>query len=90
MNLNYKNNIIFHIPRLAVIVVLKIYQKIFSFDHGILKVFYPFGFCRFYPTCSEYSIQSIEKYGLIRGAIKTIKRIGRCHPWSRGGYDPVK
>jgi hypothetical protein len=48
------------------------------------------GKCRFYPTCSEYSIQAIEKYGALKGIIMTGKRILKCHPFHPGGYDPVK
>lgn len=45
--------------------------------------------CRFVPTCSEYALQAIEKYGTIRGGIMAIRRILRCHPFHPGGYDPV-
>ena len=45
--------------------------------------------CRFSPTCSEYSKQSLIKYGLIKGSILSIKRILKCNPWGGNGYDPV-
>ena len=45
--------------------------------------------CKFYPTCSEYTKQAIEKYGCIKGIIKGIFRILKCNPFSKGGYDPL-
>lgn len=45
--------------------------------------------CRFYPSCSEYAINAVEKYGTFKGIFKGIKRVLRCHPFSRGGYDPA-
>jgi putative membrane protein insertion efficiency factor len=45
--------------------------------------------CRFEPTCSVYTYQAIEKYGVIKGGIMGAKRIARCHPLNPGGYDPV-
>ncbi|MDD1779423.1 MAG: membrane protein insertion efficiency factor YidD [Candidatus Helarchaeota archaeon] len=50
----------------------------------------PFNHCRFYPSCSEYSLEAIEAYGVIPGLLLTAKRIVKCHPFSAsGGYDPV-
>ena len=47
------------------------------------------GQCRFQPTCSQYAIDAINKYGVVRGGWKAIRRISRCHPLSAGGYDPA-
>jgi uncharacterized protein len=47
------------------------------------------GQCRFTPTCSQYAIDAIEKYGAWRGSIKAMRRILRCHPWGGKGYDPA-
>lgn len=46
--------------------------------------------CRYIPTCSEYALIAVEKYGAIRGGWMAFKRIMRCHPFHKGGYDPVK
>jgi len=61
--------------------LIKIYQKIIS------PLFPPS--CRYYPTCSEYSIQAVKRYGVIKGSFKSIWRILRCNPFSKGGYDPI-
>ncbi len=46
--------------------------------------------CRFYPTCSQYAIDAIKKYGAVKGSFLAIWRIIRCNPFNKGGYDPVK
>ncbi|MGI6656969.1 MAG: membrane protein insertion efficiency factor YidD [Desulfobulbus sp.] len=46
--------------------------------------------CRFVPTCSQYAIEAVRKYGALRGGLMALWRIARCHPFSPGGYDPVK
>ena len=45
--------------------------------------------CRYYPTCSAYAMQALGRYGAARGSILTASRLLRCHPWARGGYDPI-
>jgi len=45
--------------------------------------------CRFYPTCSQYSIEAIKKYGFFKGSLLSFKRIVKCGPWHPGGYDPL-
>lgn len=46
--------------------------------------------CRYLPTCSEYTKESIIKYGVVKGFWLGLKRIAKCHPWGKGGYDPIK
>lgn len=69
--------------------LIRFYQKTFSLDHGFLKHIFPYGYCRFNPTCSEYAYQAIDRYGLLKGGFKAIKRLLRCHPWNPGGNDPL-
>jgi len=70
--------------------LIKIYQFLFSFDHSFWAKFFNFRICRFSPSCSEYSYQAFAKYGSLKGGFLSIKRILRCHPFAKGGLDPLK
>lgn len=63
--------------------MIKFYQK--NLSHSIFKK----STCKFYPSCSSYMIDAINKYGCMKGFFKGIKRILKCNPFSQGGYDPV-
>jgi len=76
--------------KILVLKLIRIYQKTLSFDHGFMRHFFPNGYCRFHPTCSEYGYQAVEKYGVIKGGFMAIWRILRCNPFNKGGHDPVK
>lgn len=69
---------------------IRLYQTFLSPDHGWLKARFPHGYCRFRPTCSEYSIAALQKYGFLKGGLLSVGRILRCHPWSPGGWDPLR
>ncbi len=65
----------------ALFLIRGLYQKISAIGPKV---------CRFEPTCSEYTAQAIEKYGVLSGSWMGLKRLLRCHPFHKGGYDPVK
>ena len=58
-------------------------------DHSRLRYFFPFGVCRFRPTCSEYACQALERFTFFRAAKLIFKRLIRCHPGNPGGIDEV-
>jgi hypothetical protein len=86
-----KNIIVLFInsPKLVAVVLINIYQAILSPDHSWLKAKYPYGYCRHYPSCSEYSKQSIQKFGLVRGGWLSVKRVAKCNPWTEPGVDLI-
>lgn len=67
--------------RYFIIFLIKLYQIVISPLSS--------GKCRFVPTCSNYAIEALKKYGTIKGTLMSMKRISRCHPLNPGGYDPV-
>lgn len=73
-------NAVTRIPRRILIRLVRLYRLILS-PHVA-------GGCRFTPTCSEYSIQALERYGAFKGSVLTVHRILRCNPWGGHGYDP--
>jgi len=67
--------------------LIKIYQQ----ANKNFFTYLPFATkCRFFPSCSDYTYQAISKYGTIKGSFLGLRRIVRCHPFSKGGYDPVR
>ena len=69
---------------------IRFYQKYLSLDTGLAKhLWITDKVCRFTPTCSEYTYQAIDRYGIIIGSWLGLKRIIRCHPWNKGGFDPI-
>ncbi len=76
--------------RWFVLKMIRVYQKTLSMDHGFMRYLFPLGACRYTPTCSEYTYQAIEKYGIVKGAWKGLKRLLRCHPLAKGGHDPLE
>jgi hypothetical protein len=68
--------------RQFVVLVVRAYQM-------VIAPLLPPNTCRFSPTCSQYAIDAVQKYGVLQGCWKAVKRIGRCHPFHPGGYDPA-
>ena len=58
-----------------------------TYGYAVSPLFGPS--CRYHPSCSQYAAQAIEAHGIIRGGWLALKRLGRCHPWHDGGFDPV-
>jgi uncharacterized protein len=78
---------ILHTPRKIGIALITLYQKTISPDHSWLRHWFTGGFCRYTPSCSEYTKMAMKKHGLIIGSLKGAWRILRCNPWSKGGID---
>jgi putative membrane protein insertion efficiency factor len=69
------------LPRNVCVLILRAYRAVISPLYGDV--------CRYYPTCSHYALQAIQRYGVVRGVWMGTRRIARCHPWAEGGIDDV-
>jgi putative membrane protein insertion efficiency factor len=69
------------VVRAALLALIRLYQLTLSPWLGLQ--------CRYEPTCSKYAAEALERHGVVRGVWLAAKRLGRCHPWGRSGYDPV-
>ncbi|HXH81004.1 membrane protein insertion efficiency factor YidD [Nocardioides sp.] len=67
--------------KFLLIVFLRAYRALISPLYGQV--------CRYHPSCSAYALEAVTEYGAVRGSWLSARRLGRCHPWSAGGYDPV-
>ncbi len=76
-------------PRTIAVQVINFYQAFLSPDHSWLKAKHPAGYCRHYPSCSEYTKQAIVNFGLTKGFYLGAKRILKCHPWAEPKIDLV-
>lgn len=72
-----------------ILLTIKLYQKTLSLDQGPLSYFISERICRFHPTCSQYTYEAVERFGVFQGIMLGLRRIIRCHPWNASGYDPV-
>ena len=69
------------LPARLVVALLRVWQYLVSPVYGPT--------CRFYPSCSAYALEAVDRHGLVRGGWLALRRLGRCHPWNLGGVDPV-
>jgi hypothetical protein len=71
-----------HALREVAVAPIKLYQRLISPMVGQR--------CKYYPSCSEYAVQAVQRFGILRGLVLAVWRVLRCNPWSHGGFDPVE
>lgn len=69
--------------------LIELYQRTLSPDHGWMKAKFPYGYCKFYPSCSEYAKQAIIHKGVVAGTVTAIWRVARCNPWAHSRVDTI-
>ena len=71
------------------VTIIRIYQRLLSPEQSFWGKRVGWKVCRFHPTCSQYAIEALEKYGVLKGSYLAGRRLLRCHPWNPGGIDHV-
>ena len=88
--INFKKiKLIRYSPSLLGQSLIRVYQLTLSPDHGLFKARYPHGFCRYYPSCSQYAYEALGRHGLVKGTALSLWRIMRCNPWAQPSIDLV-
>lgn len=82
-------NFFANLPKRMLVALIMSYQTLLSPDHSWLKYRFPHGYCRFYPSCSQYATEAIERFGAFKGMVLAVMRLSRCHPWSQPKVDAV-
>jgi putative membrane protein insertion efficiency factor len=77
------------IPKTAVLVSIRAYQRTLSPDHGLVNRLIKKGYCKYWPSCSQYTYEAVDEFGIIKGVWLGFRRILRCNPWSDGGIDRI-
>lgn len=75
--------------RAVALFLIRAYQRTLSPDHGPFRRLFPYGYCQFHPSCSQYGYECIARHGVVKGGAFTVLRILRCNPFSKGGLDPI-
>jgi putative membrane protein insertion efficiency factor len=75
--------------KIIILKLIRVYQATLSPDHGWFKARHPYGFCRFYPSCSQYAYEAVDKHGIIQGSILAALRVVRCNPFTQPKIDKI-